>query len=87
MGTLAIAACNQPAPAPPAAAPALTPVERGRMLVIGGLCHDCHSPKKLGPKGPEPDMDKMLSGHPEGIGGRGIGERRPVRGPARRPTT
>jgi hypothetical protein len=37
------------------------------MLVIGGLCHDCHSPKKLGPKGPEPDMDKMLSGHPEGI--------------------
>ena len=37
------------------------------MLVIVGGCHDCHTPKKLGPKGPEPDMDKMLSGHPEGI--------------------
>lgn len=63
--TFAIAACNQPAP--PAAAPAQTAVERGKMLVIGGLCHDCHTPKKLGPKGPEPDVDKMLSGHPEGI--------------------
>ena len=37
------------------------------MLVIGGLCHDCHTPKKFGPKGPEPDMDRMLSGHPEDI--------------------
>ena len=68
---VAIAACNQPPAAPPAApapaaAPAQTPAERGKMLVIGGLCHDCHTPKKLGPKGPEPDMDKMLSGHPEG---------------------
>jgi hypothetical protein len=40
-------------------------IERGRMLVIGGACHDCHTPKKFGPKGPEPDMDRMLSGHPE----------------------
>jgi mono/diheme cytochrome c family protein len=68
---LAIAACNQTAPAPPAASPgaalAQTQVERGKMLVVGGLCHDCHTPKKLGPKGPEPDMDKMLSGHPESI--------------------
>jgi mono/diheme cytochrome c family protein len=63
--TFAVAACNQPAP--PAAAPAQTAVERGKMLVIGGACHDCHTPKKLGPKGPEPDMDRMLSGHPEGI--------------------
>ena len=30
------------------------------------LCHDCHSPKKFGPAGPEPDMDKALSGHQEG---------------------
>jgi mono/diheme cytochrome c family protein len=63
--TFAIAACNQPPPA--AAAPAQAAVERGRMLVIGGACHDCHTPKKLGPKGPEPDMDRMLSGHPENI--------------------
>lgn len=69
---VAISACNQPAatsPAAPASAATLaqTPVERGKMLVVGGLCHDCHTPKKFGPKGPEPDMDKMLSGHPETI--------------------
>ena len=69
--TLALTACNQPpAPAPagpaPAAAPAQMQIERGRMLVIGGACHDCHTPKKFGPTGPEPDMDRMLSGHPEG---------------------
>lgn len=67
-----ISACNQPgpppaAPAPAAVPPAPTPAERGKMLVTGGLCHDCHTPKKLGPKGPEPDMDRMLSGHPEAI--------------------
>ena len=28
-------------------------------------CHDCHTPKKMGPQGPEPDMTRMLSGHPE----------------------
>ena len=58
---VAIAACNQPPAAPE------TAVERGKMLVIGGACHDCHTPKKLGPKGPELDMDRMLSGHPEAI--------------------
>lgn len=68
---MAIAACSQP-PAPPPAAPppaatvTQTPAERGEMLVTVGLCHDCHTQKKLGPKGPEPDMDRMLSGHPEG---------------------
>ena len=39
-------------------------IERGRMLVIGGACHDCHTPKKFGPNGPELDMSRMLSGHP-----------------------
>jgi hypothetical protein len=49
----------------PAAAPAMSQVDRGKMLIIGGGCHDCHTPKKLGPNGPEADMDRMLSGHPE----------------------
>ena len=44
------------------------PVERGRLLVVGGLCHDCHTPKKIGPAGPEPDLDLALSGHPESAG-------------------
>jgi hypothetical protein len=65
------AGCNQPpgTPTPTGAATtsAQTPIERGRMLVINGACHDCHTPKKIGPRGPEPDMDKMLSGHPEGL--------------------
>ena len=71
---VAIAGCNQPpavapassAPAP-AAAPAPNPVDRGKMLVIGGGCHDCHTTKKMGPGGPVPDMDNILSGHPESI--------------------
>ena len=56
---VSLAACNQPAPPPapaPAAAPALSPVERGEKLVIGGGCHDCHTPKKIGANGPEADL-------------------------------
>jgi len=69
---LAIASCSGPAPgsppaAAPAAAPQLSPAERGKMLVIGGGCHDCHTTKKMGPNGPEPDMSIMLAGHPENI--------------------
>ena len=52
------------APAAPAADAAS--IERGKYLVTTSGCHDCHTPWKLGPKGPEPDMDRMLSGHPEG---------------------
>ena len=40
-------------------------VERGQYLVTVGGCNDCHTPLKMGPNGPEPDMDRMLSGHPE----------------------
>jgi hypothetical protein len=72
---IAASSCNTPppaqAPAPgdvPASAPAVSQVERGKMLVIGGGCHDCHTPKKVGPNGPEADMDRMLSGHPESEG-------------------
>jgi hypothetical protein len=42
-----------------------TRVERGRYLVTVGGCNDCHTPLKMGPKGPEPDMSRMLSGHPD----------------------
>jgi mono/diheme cytochrome c family protein len=40
-------------------------VERGKYLVTIGGCNDCHTPLTMGPKGPEPDMARMLSGHPE----------------------
>lgn len=40
------------------------PVERGKLLAITSGCHDCHTPLKMGSKGPEPDMSRQLSGHP-----------------------
>lgn len=42
-------------------------VARGEYLVTTSVCHDCHTPFKLGPDGPEPDMTRALSGHPEGM--------------------
>lgn len=42
-------------------------VARGKYLVTVAGCNDCHTPWKMGPAGPEPDMSRMLSGHPEGI--------------------
>lgn len=42
-------------------------VARGRYLVTITGCHDCHTPFKMGEKGPEPDMSRMLSGHPEAL--------------------
>src|SRR5262245_3121705 len=43
-------------------------VRRGEYLVKIMGCNDCHTPWKMGPEGPEPDMDRFLSGHPEQIG-------------------
>jgi mono/diheme cytochrome c family protein len=36
----------------------------GEHLVNTSGCHDCHTPMKMGSNGPEPDMSRMLSGHP-----------------------
>lgn len=54
-------------------APAVKPpandarVERGAHLVRTMGCNDCHTPWKLGPRGPEPDMSRALTGHPEDL--------------------
>ncbi len=40
-------------------------VNRGKYLVNAMGCNDCHTPWKMGPKGPEPDMTRFLSGHPQ----------------------
>lgn len=69
---LAALGCREkPAPLEsPAPAPALTRaglVERGEHLVETAGCHDCHTPLKMGPNGPESDMSRMLSGHPESM--------------------
>ena len=53
----------------PAAAPAANAamVERGAYLVRTMGCNDCHTPWKMGPKGPEPDMSRALTGHPADV--------------------
>jgi hypothetical protein len=57
------------APLAQAGDPGLADAElaRGKYLVTVAACNDCHTPFKLGPKGPEPDMERMLSGHPEAL--------------------
>jgi hypothetical protein len=40
-------------------------VKRGKYLVDAVGCNDCHTPMKMGPKGPESDMTRYLSGHPQ----------------------
>ena len=40
-------------------------IARGKYLVTVAGCNDCHTPWKMGANGPEPDMSRMLSGHPQ----------------------
>ncbi len=61
----ATAAVVLPARAQGAATAAADKVERGKYLVTTSGCHDCHTPWVMGPKGPEPDMTRALSGHPQ----------------------
>jgi hypothetical protein len=64
----ASAATDQPAHAmaqPNKAGGASGPAARGKYLVMTSGCHDCHTPWKMGNNGPEPDMTRMLSGHPQ----------------------
>ena len=42
-------------------------IERGQYLVKFGGCNHCHTPFVMGPHGPEPDMSRMLSGHPQDL--------------------
>jgi hypothetical protein len=58
---LATTAVTKAAPAPEGRTPS---VERGAYLVRIMGCNHCHTPYKLGPAGPEPDMVRALSGHP-----------------------
>ena len=66
LATAALQALAAGEPGAPEKADAAT-VERGRYLVSTSACHDCHTPWKMGAKGPEPDMTRMLSGHPQDL--------------------
>lgn len=61
LAALALAA-GTPAQAQPT--PLSAQIARGQYIVSTAGCHDCHTPWKPGPKGPEPDMSRALSGHP-----------------------
>jgi hypothetical protein len=38
------------------------------MYLVNGIgCNDCHTPLKMTDHGPEPDMTRMLSGHPSAL--------------------
>ena len=68
-GTALIGGCT-PAPAEVeedvamAAADIEDPVAHGKYLVEIMGCNDCHSPKRMGPNGPEIIPELMLSGYP-----------------------
>jgi len=49
----------------PAQAAGRDAVSRGAYLVTAMACADCHMPLKIGAKGPEPDLARGLSGHPQ----------------------
>ena len=79
-GFFFVACRKEEAPAPaPTAAPASSstaaaPAPSSKELIGGGgylvtvmACNDCHTPYKMGKNGPEPDMSRMLSGHPENM--------------------
>ncbi len=42
-------------------------VRLGEYLVNAIGCDDCHSPKVMGPQGPEVDMSRRFSGHPANL--------------------
>ncbi|MCU9850527.1 c-type cytochrome [Defluviimonas sp. WL0024] len=63
--TIAALAAALPAASLAQDMPAEGKVKRGEYLVTTSACHDCHTPFKMGENGPEWDMDRMLSGHPE----------------------
>jgi mono/diheme cytochrome c family protein len=66
-GVLAAVAAEPGAPAQ--AEPTLQErrAARGKDLVFSIGCNDCHTPKKMGPKGPELDETRILSGHREEV--------------------
>jgi cytochrome c2 len=70
--SVSLAACQggaqqQQAQTPVAQPAAMNPIEHGKHLVSTMVCNDCHTPWKVGPNGPEPDMSLMLSGHPQAL--------------------
>jgi mono/diheme cytochrome c family protein len=65
LSTASLGAAGAGGTAPGAKTGKAAQIARGKYLVDIMGCHDCHTPMKMGPKGPEWDMTRALSGHPE----------------------
>ncbi len=65
LGASAVAGCGKSEAAEGPKAPPESRAARGKYLVSVLGCNDCHTPLKMGPKGPERDYTRLLSGHPE----------------------
>lgn len=59
--------CTLLAPGAALAENATALVKRGAQLVGIGGCMDCHTPFRMGANGPEKDLARGLSGHPEAL--------------------
>jgi len=69
IGVAALVAVGRPVFGPTVkAASGSARAERGKYLVSVMGCNDCHTPLAMGPTGPEPDLTRFLSGHPEQMG-------------------
>ncbi len=66
VAVLLLAAVTSAQTAAAKADPQAEKVKQGKYLVMVGGCDDCHTPMKMTPDGPAPDMERRLSGHPEG---------------------
>lgn len=66
-GAHALTRSEEPKPVDAAGGTAHALAARGKYLVDAFGCIDCHTPFKLGPNGPEPDAERMLSGHPAAL--------------------
>jgi mono/diheme cytochrome c family protein len=64
---LSAAGETMPAPTKPSSVAAAEQIAHGKYMVTIAGCNDCHTPLKMGANGPEPDMSRMLSGHPESM--------------------
>ena len=63
----AVIATAEATPAAATSVASSAQLERGAYLVKIMGCNDCHTPFKMGLRGPEPDMTRMLSGHPHDL--------------------
>jgi hypothetical protein len=66
-GAAVVLSFVSPASAAEKGSPNPAKVARGKYLVSTSGCMDCHTPMKVGTKGVEFDMSRMLSGHPENL--------------------